>query len=148
MTNYYRNNEHGNIDLYSYMVRKDIQTHVSLGGIPKRLSHLKEGNLPRILDWIETREGYQTYFHCFTMISLHCYNLLYHCTFKEMKNLIEVICEQIDKLERNKLIPRKLDRSKKRPAWYRQNSVFIKIVTEESFRYEIYDTLQFFGRCQ
>ena len=78
------------------------------------------------------------------MISLHCHDLPYHCTFKEMTNLIEVICEQNDMLERNDLIHRKLDPSKKRPAWYRQNSVFIKIGTEQSFRYEIYDTSQFF----
>ena len=51
-------------------------------------------------------------------------------------------------LERNDLIHRQLDPSKKRPAWYRQNAVFIKIGTEQSFRYEIYDTSQFFGRCQ
>ncbi len=82
------------------------------------------------------------------MISLHCHDLLYHCTFKEMKKLIEVICEQIEVLESNKLIPRKLDPSKKWPAWYRQNSVFIKIGSKVNFRYEIYDTSQFFGRCQ
>ena len=144
MTNYYRNVEHGDINLYSYMVRKDIRTHLALGGIPNRLNHLREGNLPIILDWIESREGLPTYFHCFTMISLHCQRLLYHCTFKEMKKLIEVICEQIEVLESNKLIPRKLDPSKKRPAWYRQNSVFIKIVSKKNFRYEIYDTSQFF----
>ena len=105
MTNYYRNVEHGDINLYSYMVRKDIQTNLALGGIPNRLHYLRLGNLPIILDWIESREGLPTYFHCFTMISLYCQRLLYHCTFKEMKKLIEVICEQIELLESNKFIP-------------------------------------------
>ena len=129
------------------MVRKDIQTHVSLAGIPKRLSHLKQGNLPRIVDWIETRNGYQSYVHCFTMIMLHCQGLLYNCTFEEMTTLIEVICKRSDMLERNDLIHRQLDQKKKKPAWYKQNSVFIRRGFNRGYRYEMFDTSQFFGRC-
>ena len=130
------------------MVRKDIRTHVSLGGIPKRLSYLKQGNLPRIVDWIETRNKYQSYVHCFTMIMLHCQGLLYNCTFEEMTTLIEVICERSDMLIQNDLIHRVLDPEKKRPAWYKQNSVFIRLPYKQSYIYETYDTSQFFGRRQ
>ena len=82
----------GYIDVYLYMVWKDIQTHVSLFGIPDCLKHLREEDLPKIVNWVQSRNGFQTYYHCFTMIILYCQNLL--CSFfDEMKQLISKMCE-------------------------------------------------------
>ena len=40
------------IEVYSEMTRKDPISQVALFGFPKRHKHLKEGNIPIILDQI------------------------------------------------------------------------------------------------
>ena len=40
--NYHKNFEEENIDVYSYIFWKDIQTHVALFDIPMHHSHLKK----------------------------------------------------------------------------------------------------------
>ena len=93
---YHNNFEKVNIEVYSYIVRKDILTHVALFGIPERIKHLRDGNFSKIVDWVQSRNGFQTYYHYFAMIILYCQSLLYNCNFEEMKKLISIIFEQSD----------------------------------------------------
>ena len=59
--------------------------------------------------------------------------------------MLFVIYEQSDMWESNGLIHREFSPSRKRPGWYKKLSVSIRREFDRGYRYETFDTTQYFG---
>ena len=91
------------VEVYSETACKNVRLQLALFDMPKRHENLKEGNIPIILDWIESRRAFATCYYCFVMISRYCKNILARLTLNEMKKSVNNICTQNDNWER--LVP-------------------------------------------